>query len=37
MAFSFRITREYRVIFVFIESGVALFVTIGHRKDVYRK
>ena len=35
-AFSFRITRRYRVLFVFTERDVALFATIGHRKDVYR-
>ena len=35
-AFSFRITREYRVLFMFVASETALFVTIGHRKDVYR-
>lgn len=35
-AFSFRITRRYRVLFVFVEPEVALFATIGHRKDVYR-
>lgn len=34
--FSFRITRNYRVLFVFVEEGTALFATTGHRKDVYR-
>ncbi len=34
--FSFRITRGYRVLFVFIDHNTALFATIGHRKDVYR-
>ena len=33
--FSFRITRGYRVLFVFVESDLVLFATIGHRKDVY--
>ena len=36
LPFSFRITRGYRVLFVFIEQGVALFTTIGHRKNIYR-
>jgi mRNA-degrading endonuclease RelE of RelBE toxin-antitoxin system len=35
LPFSFRITRGYRVLFVFVESDAALFATIGHRKDVY--
>lgn len=34
--FSFRITRNYRVLFLFVEHETALFATIGHRKDVYR-
>ncbi len=34
LPFSFRITRSYRVLFVFVDSDVALFATIG-RKDVY--
>ena len=34
--FSFRVTRRYRVIFMFIEQGSTLFATIAHRKDVYR-
>jgi len=34
--FSFRITRLYRVLFIFVESETALLATIGHRKDVYR-
>ena len=37
ITFSFRITRNYRVIFVFSDTDTALFLTIGHRKDVYRK
>lgn len=36
LAFSFRITRRYRVIFNFIAEKTVLFLTIGHRKDVYR-
>lgn len=34
--FSFRITRNYRVLFMFVDQHTALFATIGHRKDVYR-
>ena len=33
--FSFRITRKYRVLFVLTESNSVLFVSIGHRKDIY--
>lgn len=36
LTFSLRVTREYRVLFLFVENDVALFATIGHRKDVYR-
>ncbi len=36
LAFSFRITRRYRVLFIFTDAQTVLFVTIGHRKDVYR-
>ncbi len=35
-AFSFRITRRWRVIFIFAAEDTALFLSIGHRKDVYR-
>ena len=35
LPFSFRITRNYRVLFVFIATETALFATIGHRKDMY--
>lgn len=34
--FSFRITRVYRVLFIFVNPNEALFATIGHRKNVYR-
>lgn len=34
-AFSFRITRSYRVIFIFVEQDTVLFSEIGHRKDIY--
>lgn len=33
--FSFRITRGYRVLFLFVEENTAYFATIGHRKDIY--
>ena len=36
LTFSFRLTRQYRVLFVFIDPGQVLFVTVGHRKDIYR-
>lgn len=36
-AFSFRITRNYRVLFVFVETDVVMFSTVGNRKDVYRR
>ncbi len=35
LMFSFRITRAYRVLFVFVKMDTALFLTIAHRKDVY--
>jgi len=34
--FSFRITRQYRVLFTFVERNTVLFATIDHRKDAYR-
>jgi mRNA-degrading endonuclease RelE of RelBE toxin-antitoxin system len=37
LPFSFRITRNYRVLFVFINNDQVLFATIGNRKDVYKK
>lgn len=33
--YSFRITRQYRVLFYF-SSGDAVFFSVGHRKDIYR-
>ena len=33
--FSFRVTRAYRVLFVFVETDKVLFTRIAHRKDVY--
>ena len=35
LVFSFRITRDYRVLFTFTETDMALFTKIGHRKDIY--
>ncbi len=35
--FSFRITRNYRVLFIFVEDSVVLFATIGHRSRSYKK
>jgi addiction module RelE/StbE family toxin len=34
-AFSFRITREYRVIFRMTESNNVFLLRVGHRKDIY--
>ncbi len=34
--FSFRITRNYRVIFTFVKHDTALLTAIGNRKDIYR-
>jgi addiction module RelE/StbE family toxin len=33
---SFRVTRDWRVIFYFIGSDTAYLVDVGHRKDIYR-
>ena len=35
-AFSFRITRHYRVLFYFQNPMTAIFFDIDHRKDIYR-
>jgi mRNA-degrading endonuclease RelE of RelBE toxin-antitoxin system len=35
LPFSFRITRSYRVLFLFVDPDTALFATIGDRKDIY--
>ena len=35
--FSFRITRQYRVLFSFVDTDTVLFGAIGNRRDVYRK
>lgn len=34
--FSFRITRNYRALFTFIDKEAVLLATIGHRKDIYK-
>jgi mRNA-degrading endonuclease RelE of RelBE toxin-antitoxin system len=35
-AFSFRITRRYRVFFYFQTPQTAIFFDVDHRKDIYR-
>jgi len=35
--YSFRITRNYRVIFSFVEEETVLFTSIAHRKSAYQK
>jgi len=34
--YSFRIGRDYRVIFRFISSDTIRLIDVGHRKDIYR-
>lgn len=34
-AFSFRVTRRYRVLFYFQNQDTAVFFDVDHRKDVY--
>ena len=34
--YSFRITRDWRVIFQFLSSDEIKLVEVGHRKDIYR-
>ena len=34
--YSLRITRRYRVLFMFIEPETALFATVGHRRGIYQ-
>lgn len=36
LAFSFRITRRYRVFFYFQNPDTAIFFAVDHRKDAYR-
>ncbi|MDO8530445.1 MAG: hypothetical protein Q7S10_03525 [bacterium] len=33
--YSFRVTRNYRVLFYFQDVDVVVFTDIGHRKDIY--
>ena len=35
--YSFRITRDWRVIFQFLNPDTIKLIEIGHRKDIYRK
>lgn len=35
-SYSFRITRDWRVIFGFEEEDTIRLITVGHRKDIYR-
>ncbi len=34
--YSFRITRDYRVIFQFKEQNVVKLIEVGHRKEIYK-
>lgn len=34
--YSFRITREYRIIFEITAHNLVVFYNVGHRKDIYR-
>ncbi len=34
--YSFRITRDWRVSFVFLEEDVVYLLSVKHRKDIYR-
>ena len=34
--YSFRITREYRAIFQFLDSAVIKLIDVAHRKEIYR-
>lgn len=34
--YSFRITREWRVIFQFLESDYIRLLLVGHRRDIYK-
>ena len=35
--YSFRITRDYRVVFEFISEDTVGLIAVKHRKDIYRK
>ena len=34
--YSFRITRDYRTLFIFTAPEIVKLTTIGHRKEIYR-
>jgi len=34
--YSFRITRDWRVIFIFLNSETISLIEVAHRKDIYR-
>lgn len=34
--YSFRITREYRVMFELLEKNVVAFTAVKHRRDIYK-
>lgn len=34
--YSFRVTRDWRVIFVFLNSETISLIEVAHRKDIYR-
>jgi addiction module RelE/StbE family toxin len=34
--YSFRITRDWRVIFIFLNSKTISLIEVAHRKDIYR-
>jgi addiction module RelE/StbE family toxin len=35
--YSFRITRDYRVVFQFLSENEVLLIAVQHRKDIYKK
>ncbi len=35
--YSFRITRDWRVIFQFVDTNTIKLLLVGHRKDIYQK
>lgn len=35
--YSFRITRDYRVVFEFAAEAEIHLITVGHRRDIYKK
>lgn len=34
--YSFRVTRDYRVIYYFENKNTAVFIDVGNRKDIYK-